>query len=54
MRIVLIATAARQSAWGISWWEVQRNCMVHDPGFRYGKYVSDPAGQIDAEDSTGF
>lgn len=44
-RIVPIATAARQNAWGISWSAVQRSCIVHDPGFRDGKYVPDPAGQ---------
>ncbi|KAL1979630.1 hypothetical protein VTN96DRAFT_5433 [Rasamsonia emersonii] len=43
--IIPIATAARQSAWGISWSAVQRNCIRADPAYHGGYYNPDPAGQ---------
>lgn len=36
--VVPIATSVAQSAWGISWSEVQRRCILSDPLFRDGYY----------------
>lgn len=36
--VVPIATSVAQSAWGISWSEVQRRCIRSDPLFRDGYY----------------
>ena len=43
--IIPIATAAKQSAWGISWSEVQRNCILEDASYESGYYLPNPAGQ---------
>jgi homoserine O-acetyltransferase len=43
--IIPIATASKQSAWGISWSAIQRNCILGDPTFKGGNYIPDPAGQ---------
>lgn len=41
--VVPIATAARHSAWGISWAEAQRQSIYSDPAFDHGYYLpSDP------------
>ncbi|KAK4870097.1 hypothetical protein LT330_005151 [Penicillium expansum] len=41
--IIPIATSASQTAWGISWSEIQRQCIYSDPAFHGGYY--DPAHQ---------
>lgn len=36
--VVPIATSVAQSAWRISWSEIQRRCILSDPFFRDGYY----------------
>ncbi|KAI9199207.1 Alpha/Beta hydrolase protein [Polychytrium aggregatum] len=36
--VVAIATCGRHSAWGISWGEVQRQCIYSDPDYKHGWY----------------
>ncbi|OQD68782.1 hypothetical protein PENDEC_c031G05807 [Penicillium decumbens] len=43
--IVPISTSVTQSAWGISWSEVQRRCIRSDPCFRDGYYELDQQPQ---------
>jgi homoserine O-acetyltransferase len=43
--VIPIATAAKQSAWGISWSEVQRSCILEDPSYQCGHYLPNPSGQ---------
>ncbi|KAL2004049.1 hypothetical protein VTN02DRAFT_847 [Thermoascus thermophilus] len=43
--IIPIATAAKQSAWGIGWSDVQRSCILNDPGYQGGHYPPNPDGQ---------
>lgn len=41
--VVALATSARQSAWGISWSEAQRQCIYSDPKYLDGYYdLNDP------------
>ncbi|KAK1988175.1 homoserine O-acetyltransferase [Colletotrichum cereale] len=46
--VVPIATAADHSAWGISWAETQRRCILSDPKFNDGYYDPTPEGQPSA------
>ena len=39
--VIPIATSIAQTAWGISWSDVQRRCIVADPLFQGGSYEPD-------------
>lgn len=43
--IVAIATAARASAWCISWNEAQRQCIFSDPNYNDGYYFESSTGE---------
>ncbi|RKP39352.1 homoserine O-acetyltransferase [Dimargaris cristalligena] len=48
--VVVIATSARHSAWGISWGEAQRQAIYSDPAFDAGHYplTTQPASGLGA------
>ncbi|KAJ7495354.1 Alpha/Beta hydrolase protein [Mycena latifolia] len=46
--VIPIATAARHSAWCISWGEAQRQSIYSDPGYQDGFYTAQPASGLSA------
>lgn len=43
--IIPIATSTSHNAWGISWAEVQRQCILTDAKYDNGNYRPEPSGQ---------
>lgn len=46
--VIALATAARASAWCISWNETQRQCVFSDPNYDHGYYYETPGKRPDS------